>query len=86
MVVFPGKPFVQLPLDGKRKVEVAQPFLSGYAWHGGNRPNDVPDIKSAAQGGYGADQSSPKMIEVNSGEAVMNKHSAGFVLTLAAGS
>jgi hypothetical protein len=34
----------------------------------------VPDIESTAQGGYGAEQSSPKMIEVGSGGAVMNKH------------
>jgi hypothetical protein len=34
----------------------------------------VPDIKSAALGGYGSDQSNPRMIEVGSGEAVMNKH------------
>jgi len=74
IATFPGEPFVQLQLDWKRKVEVAHPFLFGYTWHGGTWPNYVPDIKSAAQGGYGADQSSPKMIEVGSGEAVMNKH------------
>ncbi len=74
IATFPGEPFVQLQLDWKRKVDVAHPFLFGYTWHGGTWPNYVPDIKSAAQGGYGADQSSPKMIEVGSGEAVMNKH------------
>ena len=36
--------------------------------------NYVPDIQSAARGGYGADQEGPKMIEVGSGEAIMNKH------------
>ncbi len=74
IATFPGEPFVQLQLDWKRKVEVAHPFLFGYTWHGGTWPNYVPDIKSAAQGGYGADQSSPKMIEAGSGETVMNKH------------
>jgi neutral ceramidase len=74
IATFPGEPFVQLQLDWKRKVDVAHPFLFGYTWHGGTWPNYVPDIKSAAQGGYGADQSSPKMIEVGSGEAVINKH------------
>jgi neutral ceramidase len=74
IATFPGEPFVQLQLDWKRKVEVSHPFLFGYTWHGGTWPNYVPDIKSAAQGGYGADQSGPKMIEVGSGEAVMNKH------------
>jgi hypothetical protein len=55
-------------------VDVPHPFLFGYTWHQGTWPNYVPDIKSAARGGYGADQSNPKMIEVGSGEAVINKH------------
>jgi neutral ceramidase len=74
IATFPGEPFVQLQLDWKKKVEVAHPFLFGYTWHQGTWPNYVPDVKSAAMGGYGADQSSPKMIEVGSGEAVINKH------------
>ena len=74
IATFPGEPFIQLQLDWKKKVEVAHPFLFGYTWHRGTWPNYVPDIKSAALGGYGADQSNPKMIEVGSGEAVMNKH------------
>ena len=74
IATFPGEPFIQLQLDWKKKVEVAHPFLFGYTWYQGTWPNYVPDIKSAATGGYGADQSSPKMIEVGSGEAVMNKH------------
>jgi hypothetical protein len=74
IATFPGEPFVLLQLDWKKRVEVAHPFLFGYTWHHGTWPNYVPDIKSAALGGYGADQSSPKMIEVGSGEAVMNKH------------
>ena len=41
--------------------------------HRGTWPGYVPDVKSAAQGGYGADQSG-RMIEVGSGEAVINKH------------
>ena len=74
IATFPGEPFIQLQLDRKRKVEVAHPFLFGYTWHRGTWPNYVPDIKSAALGGYGADQSSPKMIEVGAGEAVINRH------------
>jgi neutral ceramidase len=70
----PGEPFIQLQLDWKKKVDVAHPFLFGYTWYQGTWPNYMPDIKSAAQGGYGADQSNPKMIEVGSGETVMNKH------------
>jgi neutral ceramidase len=74
IATFPGEPFIQLQLDWKKKVEVAHPFLFGYTWYQGTWPNYVPDIKSAALGGYGADQANPKMIEVGSGEAVMNKH------------
>jgi pimeloyl-ACP methyl ester carboxylesterase len=74
IATFPGEPFIQLQLDWKRKADVEHPFLFGYTWHAGTWPNYVPDIKSAALGGYGADQSSPKMIEVGSGEAVMSKH------------
>jgi neutral ceramidase len=74
IATFPGEPFIQLQLDWKKKVEAPHPFLFGYTWHQGTWPSYVPDIKSAALGGYGADQSNPKMIEVGSGEAVMNKH------------
>jgi neutral ceramidase len=74
IATFPGEPFIQLQLDWKKKVDAAHPFLFGYTWHQGTWPNYVPDIKSAALGGYGADQSAPKMIEVGSGEAVVNKH------------
>jgi hypothetical protein len=73
IATFPGEPFIQLQLDWKRKVDMPHPFLFGYTWHGGTWPGYVPDIKSAAQGGYGADQSG-RMIEVGSGEAVINKH------------
>jgi pimeloyl-ACP methyl ester carboxylesterase len=70
----PGEPFVQLQLDWKKKVDASNPFLFGYTWYHGTWPNYIPDIKSAAQGGYGADQNGPRMIEVGSGEAIMNKH------------
>jgi pimeloyl-ACP methyl ester carboxylesterase len=70
----PGEPFVQLQLDWKKKVDAAHPFLFGYTWYQGTWPNYMPDIRSAALGGYGADQNGPKMIEVGSGEAIMNKH------------
>jgi len=70
----PGEPFIQLQLDWKKKVEAAHPFLFGYTWYQGTWPNYMPDIKSAALGGYGADQDTPKMIEVGSGETIMNKH------------
>ena len=70
----PGEPFIQLQLDWKKKMEGFHPFLFGYTWRQGTWPNYIPDIKSAAAGGYGADIDDPKMIEVGSGESIMNKH------------
>jgi hypothetical protein len=70
----PGEPFVQLQLDWKQRVNVPQPFVFGYTWFQGTWPNYIPDIVSAARGGYGADQNGPTMIEVGAGEAIMNKH------------
>lgn len=70
----PGEPFIQLQLDWKQKVNMPHPFVFGYTWYHGTWPNYVPDIVSAARGGYGADQNGPTMIEVGSGEAIMNKH------------
>ena len=53
-----GELFVQLQLDWKKKMELAgvKPFLFGYTWSGGNWPGYVADVRSAALGGYGADQ------------------------------
>jgi hypothetical protein len=72
----PGEPFIQLQLDWKKKIEdaSANPFLFGYTWFKGTWPNYIADIKSAAQGGYGADQDSPVLIQVGAGESIMNKH------------
>lgn len=70
----PGEPFVQLQLEWKPKVPLPQCFVFGYSWYEGTWPNYIPDIVSAARGGYGADQNGPTMIAVGSGEAIMNKH------------
>jgi hypothetical protein len=80
----PGEPFVQLQLDWKKKMEEssANPFLFGYTWYEGTWPNYIPDIKSAAQGGYGADQDGPNPIQVGAGETIMNHHFENyFILT-----
>ena len=70
----PGEPFVQLSIYWKQKVLEKQPFVFGYTWFQGTWPNYIPDIVSAARGGYGADQNGPTMIEVGAGEAIMDKH------------
>lgn len=71
----PGEPFVRLQLDFKRRIREAggTPFLFGYTWYQGTWPNYIPDIQSAARGGYGADQSWPEPIAVGAGETIMNK-------------
>ena len=74
IAVCPGELFVQLQLDWKNKIETASanPFLFGYAWSGGQWPGYMPDVRSAALGGYGADQD-PKIIEVGAGEAILTR-------------
>jgi neutral ceramidase len=70
----PGELFVQLQLDWKKKMEIAEsvPFFFGYSWCGGNWPGYVADVRSAALGGYGADQGT-RLIEVGAGERMMTK-------------
>jgi neutral ceramidase len=70
----PGEPFSILQLDWKKKMEGTHPFLFGYTWYEGTWPNYIPDIGSAARGGYGADIEGPTMMEAGSGERIMNKH------------
>lgn len=70
----PGEPFSLLQLDWKKRLPGIHPFLFGYTWYEGTWPNYLPDIESAARGGWGADQTKPNMIEVGSGERIMNKH------------
>ena len=70
----PGELFVQLQLDWKKKMELAEvnPFLFGYTWSGGKWPGYVADVRSAALGGFGADQD-PGIIEVGAGETIMTR-------------
>ena len=70
----PGELFVQLGLDWKKKIEMASanPFFFGYSWSGGDWPGYVADVRSAALGGYGADQD-PKIIAVGAGESITTK-------------
>ena len=74
VATFPGEPFVGHQLFWKEHAGVPHPFFFGYTFSsGGDFPGYVPDIRSAAYGGYGADNSA-LMIEVGAGEAVMNRH------------
>jgi neutral ceramidase len=75
----PGELFVQLQLDWKKKIELAgvQPFLFGYSWSKGSWPGYVADVRSAALGGYGADQGAD-LIEPGAGEAMVTKQLEDF--------
>jgi neutral ceramidase len=77
----PGEMFVQLGLEWKKKIEAASaiPFFFGYSWSGGNWPGYIADVRSAALGGYGADQD-PKIIEVGAGEAILTKQLENFYI------
>jgi len=80
IATFPGEPFIKFQLDWKeevRKDEGTHPFFFGYTWSGGRWPGYVADIRSAALGGYGADQDS-KIIEVGAGESIMNRELENF--------
>jgi hypothetical protein len=79
IAVCPGELFVQLGLDWKQKMTLAgvQPFLFGYSWSQGNWPGYIADVRSAALGGYGADQGGD-LIEVGAGETIMTRQLADF--------
>ncbi len=75
----PGELFVQLQLDWKKKMELAgvTPLLFGYTWSKGNWPGYIADVRSAALGGYGADQGD-NLIEPGAGEAIITRQLTNF--------
>jgi len=75
----PGELFVQLGLEWKKKMEGAEvtPLFFGYTWSGGNWPGYIADVRSAALGGYGADQGG-NLIEVGAGEAIITRQLTNF--------
>ncbi|RVT98245.1 hypothetical protein EOD41_17905 [Mucilaginibacter limnophilus] len=74
IAVCPGEPFVQFQLDWKQKMNLANAsgFLFGYSWSGGKWPGYMADVRSAALGGYGADEGGD-LIQVGAGEAIMTR-------------
>lgn len=72
MVAIPGEPFLHLQVAFKRAAPVDFPVFLGYTnsvhatW-----PEYIPDIRSAAEGGYGADRRT--YIEVGGGERLVNQ-------------
>jgi hypothetical protein len=69
----PGEPFHALQKMWKSMPEVAYPFFFGYTYStGGTWAGYIPDLRSAARGGYGADASTT--IEVGAGERIIQQH------------
>src|SRR5260221_11942 len=75
----PDELFVQLQLDWKKKMELAgvTPLLFGYTSGKGSWPGYIADVRSAALGGYGADQGET-LIEVGAGEAITTRQLTNF--------
>ncbi|MDR1408530.1 MAG: hypothetical protein LBJ23_10885 [Tannerella sp.] len=75
-----GEFFIKFQLDWKKDISRYNgwiPFFFGYTVSGGRSPGYVADVRSAALGGFGADQSD-RVIEVGAGERVMTKQLENF--------
>lgn len=73
IATFPGEPLIKFQLDWKREMSpYAVPFFFGYTWNGGAWPSYVPDVRSAALGGYGGDLGPVR--EAGYGDILMIKH------------
>ena len=69
----PGEPMHRLQRTWKEEAGVAVPLFWGYTWSaGGTWAGYIPDLRTAALGGYGADAST--RIEVGAGERIMLRH------------
>lgn len=75
IAAMPGEPFIKFQLDWKREMQAngVVPFFFGYTWSGSTWPTYVPDIRSAAYGGFGAYDGPNGMIEVGAGERIFSK-------------
>jgi hypothetical protein len=69
----PGEPLHKLQRMWKEQADVPYPLFYGYTLSaGGTWAGYIPDLRSAAYGGYGADAST--RIEVGAGEKIMLRH------------
>lgn len=69
----PGEPMHKLQTAWKSRADVPYPLFYGYTYSaGGGWPGYIPDLKSAAYGGYGADVTT--RIEVGAGETIVERH------------
>jgi neutral ceramidase len=69
----PGEPMHRFQTYWKQHADVPYPLFYGYTYSsGGVWPGYIPDIRSAAYGGYGADVTT--RVEVGAGETIMAHH------------
>jgi hypothetical protein len=72
VITLPGEPFHHFQVDFRRKSNVKHSFLFGYCCNGSyDWPRYLPDLLSAARGGYGA--SDTTLAEVGAGERLVNE-------------
>ena len=72
VITLPGEPFHQFQVDFRNKSNVKHSFLFGYCCNGPyDWPSYLPDLLSAARGGYGA--SDTTVAEVGAGERLVNE-------------
>jgi hypothetical protein len=73
IAAMPGEPMHKLQKAWKEQAAVRHPLFYGYTFSaGGGWPGYIPDLRSAAFGGYGADVST--RIEVGAGEKIVLRH------------
>ena len=69
----PGEPLHKLQKLWKEQADVPHPLFYGYTFSaGGTWAGYIPDLRTAAYGGYGADART--RIEVGAGEKIMLRH------------
>ncbi len=74
IAAIPGEPLHRLQLRWKQEADAGFPLFYGYTYSaGGVWPGYLPDIRSAAQGGYGADSTATR-VEIGAGERIIDRH------------
>jgi neutral ceramidase len=73
IAAWPGEVMHRLQKDWKTRAEVPLPLFYGYTFSaGGTWAGYVPDLRTAAHGGYGADAST--RVDVGTGERLLERH------------
>ena len=73
IAAMPGEPMHRLQRMWKEQAEVPVPLFYGYTLSaGGTWAGYIPDLRSAAHGGYGADVTT--RVEIGAGERLLQRH------------